>query len=70
MWSCKTLTDGLSLLLSNIINRQGLVDENGRRAPRDIVQFVVFKDAKSKEDLAAQVSARPVMPNCPCFWHR
>merc|ERR1712216_770799 len=36
---------------------QGLVDENGRRAPRDIVQFVAFKDAKSREDLAAQVLA-------------
>lgn len=34
---------------------QGLMDEQGRRAPRDIVQFVAFKDAASKEQLAAQV---------------
>ena len=36
---------------------QGLVTEEGKRAERDIVQFVAFKQCRNQEDVAAQVLA-------------
>ena len=43
----------------------GLVDENGKRAKHDIVQFVAFKKCRNAELLAAEVRAAPPCPTLP-----